>query len=92
MSTATSNDETVRRHLERLLLALSAALPDADLQAARHYLEHNEHGVAFEHLCEQLYAHNARITQGVYKTLERLGELMAYPDDSYWADLKAQVV
>jgi hypothetical protein len=84
-------DSDTRAHLQEVIEMLKATLTAEDYQAARQYLEAGELHVTFEHLCEQLYAYNAGISLGVYKSLEAIGEMLNYEDHSHWQDLAPQV-
>jgi len=87
----TQNTHQARERLASVIALLQSTLTEADYKAAQSYLEANELGVTFEHLCEQLYAYNVGISLGVYKSLETIGELLGYENRSHWQDLAPQV-
>lgn len=66
-------------------------LSEPDHRAALAYMQAGELLVTFEHICEQLYASNTPITQGIYKVIEAVGTGLGYTEPSHWRDLIPQV-
>lgn len=80
-------NDSIESMMAHVLTIVKPHLSEADYAAAVSYVEQNEYHVAFEHICEQLYADNAPITTGIYKSLEELGHMLGYTDDSHWREL-----
>jgi hypothetical protein len=80
-------DGSSKRGVGALLNAVDLLLPNRDHAIAKDFLDHNEWGLAFEHVCTQLYEHEVTIDQTLYDEINRLGVAMKL-DDSGWLFLK----
>ena len=66
--------------LEKAMLGLvdgvKNLLPQNDIENALEMIEHNEFGIGFEIICEQLFEHDAKIPPDIYKKIAAIGRSM----------------
>lgn len=85
------HNPVIKGKLEAVLNLLAPLLPATDISAAHKFLSSDEYAVTFEHICEEIYANNTGITPQIYQSLEEIGGMLGYSDQSHWADLSAQI-
>lgn len=79
-------DEQIRN----LLASATCGLSDSDVKNASEFIDHNEFGVAFELICDQLYENESQISSELIADISRIAKLMQLEDNS-WSFLKENV-
>jgi hypothetical protein len=78
----------MNRRVGDLVRSLQAILPDEEFLRLMEYVEHNEHGLALEHLCDVFFEQEISCTADTLRKIEELGTRMRM-DPAIWTKLKA---
>ena len=79
--------QKIEKLMRELIDSIKFLLPQSDVDNATEMIEHNEFGVGFNIICEQLYEHDIKISDEIYQKIIELGRKMELPD-SEWILLK----
>lgn len=71
------------KEMKALLAKTSYGLTESDINNASDFINHNEFGVAFELICDQLYENNTEISTELIGDISRIALLMQLPDSSW---------
>lgn len=67
-------------------------LPQADIATVTELLEHNEWGVALEHLCATIIEEGILIPETMFDLIKKLGEEMELKSMNWWEDYRSRVI
>lgn len=70
-----------------LIDSVKTLLPESDIENAIEMVEHNEFGIGFEIICEQLFEYGVKISPDIYQKIVELGQKMEMPSER-WNFLK----
>ena len=62
-----------------------------DIDEINDYINHGECGVAFYHICFQLYNYSVPISNKTYDLIEQIGKFLEYKE-SKWSHLKELII
>ena len=82
---------SIEFRVRNLLASVSYGLTKIDILNAEEFLEHNEIGVAFELICDQLYENNSSVSPDIVCEISRLACEMELEENT-WNFLKKNVV
>lgn len=82
--------KNIDEQIRNLLASTAYGLSDSDVKNASEFIEHNEFGVAFELICDQLYENESQISSELIGDISRIAKLMQL-DDNSWSFLKENV-
>ena len=80
----------ITERIERLLLLINE-IPEQDRETINEYLEHDEWGIAYEHLCATILDEKIVINRFILRELFELGEIMELEPVNY-KDLERLVI
>ncbi|MBR9729644.1 MafI family immunity protein [Shewanella intestini] len=82
--------KNIDEQIRNLLASATCGLSDFDVKNASEFIDHNEFGVAFELICDQLYENESQISSELIADISRIAKLMQLEDNS-WSFLKENV-
>jgi hypothetical protein len=80
----------IDEHERRIIYFLDnvkAKLPERDVALITEFAEHDEWGLAYETLCDQIYGYNIPITNKLYEEIVTYGKSIQI-DETYYLPLK----
>lgn len=77
--------------LENIVDKLKNKLSQEDIDTVNELIDHNEWGIAYEHICVQLSEFDIPINRQLYEEIEKFGKLIE-TSDSYWLHLQELIV
>ncbi|MCK6463170.1 MafI family immunity protein [bacterium] len=85
-----TNYKLIKTRITTILEEAKKGLSDADYKEALSLIEHNEFGVALELVCDQLFEHNAKISQSLYQDIILIATEMEL-DGKRWRTLQGLI-
>ncbi len=82
--------KTIEKHLRILMTQVAPGLTDEDINNASCFIDHNEFGVAFEVICDQLGEYDYQISEESLDLIRHLAELMNL-DERTWCHLRENI-
>ena len=73
--------------LKNIIDELRTKLPPEDLALINEFIDHDEWGIAYQHICIQLSEYEIPISRNLYEKIEKFGSLIGIPD-AYWLSLE----
>ncbi|WP_336770990.1 MafI family immunity protein [Paenibacillus sp. MMO-58] len=67
-------------------------IPDKDRDEILEYLDHNEWGIALEHLCATIIEEDILITESLFDLIKKIGEEMKLDTMTWWEDSRNRVI
>lgn len=80
----------VEEKIKNLLTSAASGLSDADIKNASELIDHNEFGVAFELICDQLYENESQISSELINDISLIASSIGL-DDNSWSFLKKSI-
>jgi hypothetical protein len=80
--------QKLKKLLLELIDSVKSLLPQSDIDNATEMIEHNEFGIGFNIICEQLFEHDIEISEEDYQKIVEIGQKIELPD-SKWIFLKS---
>jgi phosphoenolpyruvate carboxylase len=80
----------LEKSMNLLFDRLEDVLSSTDIKIAREYVEYNEFGIGFEHVCQQLFEYEIQISPEIFQEIESNGKSMEL-DEKTWSFLKILV-
>jgi hypothetical protein len=67
-------------------------IPDKDSDTVLEYLEHDEWGIAIEHLCATIIEEGILISESLFDLIKNIGEEMELDSMNWWEDFRNRVI